>query len=362
MITQEQVEHRLRAHAETARAQAPLPRDFEARLLHAVVAAVRRPRPNPARQIAIAAAMVVVALLAARTIPHLRAFHQPVEGPGPTPIVTACHPPDWIPEPAKTVFALITGCPPLGPYRQLDLLITKQTGVGSKTTAAFHLPDGRYTVFVNQDPGPNNPNLPAVPLPTPGSGSFVPGPIPVGCIRSLELVDDSNHGVLAQGPATSVPLVQRELPAGTYHLVVRTQTATCNWQAQVVLNSLLYAEPAPPAWQAGTVPPMAVVVRSGQSPSFHIAQTGLYDPSWTVGGVPPYPSSLTSLCTYELGIKAADGHVVQFGTGTSTSDTRSGGPLFLGAGDWAVEMKTSCAWQLTIKPLIGPNGGGVTGF
>jgi hypothetical protein len=315
-----------------------------------------------ARQIAIAATMVVLALLAARTIPHLRAFQQPAQGPGPTPILTACHPPDWIPEPAKTVVGVITGCPPLGPYKQLDRLITKQTAVGSKTTAGFHLPNGRYTVFVDQDPGPNNPNLPMSPLPTPGAQSFVPGPSAIGCVSSLELLDDSDHGFLAQGPATSVPLVQQELPAGTYHLVVRTLTAACNWQAQVVLNSLLYAEPAPPAWQAGTAPPAAVVVRSGQSASFHIGQTGLYDPSWTVGGVPPYPTTPTSLCTYELSIKAADGHVVHLGAGTSNSDQRSGGPLFLGAGDWAAEMKTTCAWQLTIKPLIGPNGGGVMGF
>lgn len=362
MITREQVERRLQAHAETVRSQAGLSADFEMRLQHTVVQATPRPRPSRARQIAIAAAMVVVALVAARTIPHLRAFNQPAEGPGPTPILTACHPPDWMPEPAKTVVGVITGCPPLGPYKQLDQLLTKQTGVGSTTTPVFHLPDGRYTVFVDQDPGPNNSNLPAYPGPTPGAQSFVPGPPPTGCIRSLEFVDDSNHGILAQAPATSVPLVQQELPAGRYHLVVRTLTSACNWQAQVVLNSLLYAEPAPPAWQSRTPPPASIVVRSGQSPSFHITQTGLYDPSWTVGGVPPYPSTPTSLCTYGLGLRAADGHIVQLGMGTSTSDQRSGGPLFLGTGDWTVEMKTSCAWQLTIKPLIGPNGGGVTGF
>jgi hypothetical protein len=111
--------------------------------LRTVVRTVPRPRPRMARQIAIAATMVVLALLAARTIPHLRAFQQPAQGPGPTPILTACHPPDWIPEPAKTVVGVITGCPPLGPYKQLDRLITKQTAVGSKTTAGVHLPNGR---------------------------------------------------------------------------------------------------------------------------------------------------------------------------------------------------------------------------
>jgi len=52
-------------------------------------------------------------------------------------------------------------------------------------------------------------------------------------------------------------------------------------------------------------------------------------------------------------LRAADGHALDW---SSKRDWPNGG--FHGAGDWIVEMETIGDWQLVIKPMIGPSGGG----
>jgi hypothetical protein len=235
----------------------------------------------------------------------------------------------------------IIGHRPLSRFVQIDRLVTVQMGAGTAVTTPFHLPHGRFTVFVHYDPE--------------------------AAVRSFALVDEHGHALpdwsMTRMPMTFVaPLVQHVLPAGTYYLEVRTATRTCSWMAQVVLNSMLSWEAPPPAWRPAWPPPERIEVRRGQTPAFRVVQTGFYDidlsiGDWKIGapwsGGAPHP--------YWLDVRAADGHSVHVGHATATGG-QSPNPLFLGAAEWTVEVDTSYEWQLALKPVIGARGGGSRGF
>lgn len=138
-----------------------------------------------------------------------------------------------------------------------------KTGVGSTATSPFRLPRARYTVFVRYDPSE--------------------------AVRSFALVDQSDHrapdwsSIGADVGDVPAPLVQHELRAGRYRVELGTSSPTCSWQVQVVLNSMLSWRWPPRAWRSSLPPPETITVSGGQDPSFRLAQTGPYDPSWTVG-------------------------------------------------------------------------------
>jgi hypothetical protein len=230
---------------------------------------------------------------------------------------------------------------PLSRFVQIDRLVTVQTGAGTTKTSTFRLRHGRYTVFADYDP-------------------------PVA-VRSLAVVDERGQalpewGSLAAAPGEVVaPLVQQVLPKGAYHLEVETRTPTCSWMVQIVLNSMLSWEAPPRAWRSSLAPPDRIDMRRGQRPSFRLVQTGLYDidlklGDWTVGG-----PRFRQIVPYSLDLRAGDGHSIHFGHAT-TFRGESSSPIFLGAGDWTVEMNTTSDWQLGILPVIGPRGGGTRAF
>ncbi len=127
---------------------------------------------------------------------------------------------------------------------------------------------------------------------------------------------------------------------------------------QVVLNSMLSWEAPPRPWRPELPPPEEMTVRSGQSPAFRVARTGYYDAAWTVG--PPRVIG-RPMCPYSLDLRAADGHSIHMGDGTTAGDRRTSG-AFLGAGRWTVDLNTTGAWQLVLTPWIGSRGGGARGF
>ena len=228
----------------------------------------------------------------------------------------------------------IIGRRPLSRFVQIDRLVTVETGAGTTETPPFRLRHGRYTVFAWYDP-------------------------PVA-VRSLTVVDERGHGLpdcgaipVAPGEVVA-PLVQHVLPTGMYHVEVETWTPICAWMVRVVLNSMLSWEAPPPAWRPSLPPPQTTGLQSGREPRFRLAQTGLYDIELTIrewrSGAPWFGGSVNP---YSLDLRASDGHVLHLGQST---------PLFLGAGEWTVEMKTSDAWHLGIVPVIGPTGGGARGF
>ncbi|HLB78230.1 MAG TPA: hypothetical protein VJO72_14465 [Candidatus Dormibacteraeota bacterium] len=236
----------------------------------------------------------------------------------------------------------IIGRRPLSRFVQVDRLVTAHTGAGTTKTPPCRLPHGRYTVFAAYDP-------------------------PVA-VRSLAVVDERGHalpdwGAIGAAPGEVVaPLVQHVLPTGSYHLEVDTWTPTCAWMVQVVLNSMLSWEAPPRAWRPSLPPPTSAEVHRGQEPRFRLAQTGLYNIDLTVGdwgvGTAWFGASLNP---YSLDLRATDGHVIHIGHATESVGSSSN-PLFLGAGEWTVEIKTGSEWRLVIAPVIGPHGGGSRAF
>ncbi len=181
----------------------------------------------------------------------------------------------------------IIGRRPLSRFVQIDRLAMVKTGAGPTTTASFRLPHARYTVFVDYDP------------PT--------------AVTSFALLEDQGRAlpdwssITADVGEVMAPLVQHELPTGNYRLVIGTTTPTCAWMVHVVLNSILSWQAPPRPWRPSSPPPEEILVRSGESPVFRVAQTGRYDVSWTVGedqveGHPIRP--------YWLDLRATDGHAI----------------------------------------------------
>jgi len=248
----------------------------------------------------------------------------------------------------------LAACEPLvRAGQQLDILLVYETGVGSQTTKSFALPHGRYTLFSYDDPA--------------------------GCVRSLGLVDSHGHEVASDGairggaipPGASAQqmlpsFVQREVQAGTYHLVARTGDRSCAWMAQGILNSMLdlLGSPPDPVKPPVANPASALQTAQGKGEGdFEISQPGLYHAKWTV----TFPAT-NPTCAYDLSVVANDGRQEHLGdsrqgfTSGGAASVGSDGPLFLGAGRWRTVASGTCPWTLSITPWIGSLGGGTQGF
>jgi hypothetical protein len=222
--------------------------------------------------------------------------------------------------------------------RQIDRLVRRETGNGSATTEPFRLPRGRYTVFVNYDPPE-------------AVRSFGLVHLANGAIPNLNATGADRVG------DTSAPIVQQELLAGRYRIDVGTDSPSCSWDVQVVLNSMLTWGRAPQAWRPSVAPPKPITVRSGENPVFLLARTGRYNADWTVG--PGRSQHVTH--PHSLVLRAADGHAVHLGAANGDRGYRRN-PHFLGAGEWTVEMTTDVEWELLIAPVVGALGGGTHDF
>lgn len=230
---------------------------------------------------------------------------------------------------------------PLSRFIQIDRLVKVVIGTGTETTPAFYLPHARYTVFPDADPERS--------------------------ARSFALLDEAGRGVRddwSQFPpdvaGLTVPLVQHELKAGKYRLTIEA-SPSCAWRVQVVLNSMMSWEAPPRAWLPPGPPPDPITLGNGASPLFQITEAGNYAMDLMVGGFNGRPPLPERLCPFRLDLRAADGHSVHLATGESD---RAEWPSwrFLGAGQWTVDMDTPCDWQLVVRPMIGPSGGGARWF
>jgi hypothetical protein len=239
---------------------------------------------------------------------------------------------------ARRAVNAIIGRRPLSRFIQIDRLVAVMRGAGTTTTSDFSLPHGRYTVFVDVDPP--------------------------SAAHGFAFLNSEGEGVRQDWrPITRfaanvpVPLVQHELPAGIYHVVIDVEPPTSAWMAQVVLNSMLSWERPPRRWRSPLPPPTPIAV-DGASRTLAIAQTGPYEISWTIGDrqVNRHP-----IRPYSLDLVAADDHVIHLGHATD-SEGHSVAGAFLGAGEWVVDMKTEFPWRLEISPAIGPLGGGAWAF
>jgi hypothetical protein len=243
----------------------------------------------------------------------------------------------------ETIGQRIISRRPLSRFIQIDRLVTVLTGAGTHTTRPFYLPHGRYTVFPTAEPE--------------------------RAARAFALLDQFGNGVgddWSRFPpdvmGLSVPLVQHELNAGAYRLTIEATGPGCAWEVQVVLNSMLSWEAPPKAWRPSLPPPSPITVRHGGPQEFRIARTGHYMFAFSIGGFDGQPGTFPDrFCPFSLGLRAADGHRVHLGDGGETTARWPSG-LFLGAGAWTAEMETDCDWELTIKPRVGPSGGGAHWF
>ena len=102
---------------------------------------------------------------------------------------------------------------------------------------------------------------------------------------------------------------------------------------------------------------------SGRSPNFRIEQTGTYTTDFMIDGFRGQHGvrHMKPICSFQLALQAANGHVIPLAAGTGQKTTWPTSP-FLGAGDWQVEMETQCEWELVIRPMVGPSGGGAYWF
>ncbi len=222
--------------------------------------------------------------------------------------------------------------------RQIDRLVARFTGQGSATSARFRLPRARYTVFVSYDPADT--------------------------ARRFSISTESGQswpdwsGLPAAGFVTA-PVVQELLPAGMYHVEVETSTPTCAWDVEVVLNSMQSVGRPPPEWEQPSPPPAATTVRSDGPSSLSLGRTGTYLVDWTVGDDRPGPRR--TIHPYSLRLRAADGHAVDLGAASEGRDRRID-RVFLGAGEWVVEMETDVRWECVLTAVVGPTGGGSRGF
>jgi hypothetical protein len=255
-----------------------------------------------------------------------------------------------IPLAAQLVFATAScGSATHGP--QLDIVLRTQMGRGNETAAAAHFPHARYTFFAFEDP--------------------------TLCLSGVELLDASGHvsggetfDRQAERPAINVPvpLVQQNLTEGDYRLRITTDAPRCSWMVQEILNSMSTQGTPPTAEPASPSPKMSATVQDPTT-AFDIPQAGLYGVSWMVTPPPktacPYVISLkTSAGDTELIDQNPEPGTPTMSGGSPADYGRSGGMIimFLDAGARTVSALTSCPWQVSVAPLIGPNGGGVRGF
>lgn len=156
----------------------------------------------------------------------------------------------------------------------------------------------------------------------------------------------------------TAPIVQELLPSGTYHVEIETAIDACSWDVQVVLNSMQSWARPPQPWKPLGTPPSAVSVSSGGAATLVVERTGRYSVDWWLGypGIHPRVRH-----PYTLVLRAADGHKLDLGTGGRDRDRRVGS-AFLGAGEWVVEMTAETSWEVSVRPIVGPTGGGAWGF
>jgi hypothetical protein len=238
----------------------------------------------------------------------------------------------------------IIGLPPLSRFFQIDRLVRVVTEKGSRTSRPFSLPHARYTVFVDADP-------PRAAL-------------------AFSMRDQHDQGIEADWSripedvlGVGVPLVQHELRRGVYRISIDAKLPSCWWQAQVVLNSMLSWKWPPRPWRPLVAPPEPIILRSGDSPAFRLLQTGDYGTDFMIDGFRPDNHVFTqTFCPFNLDLRAADGHLVHLGDGGTSQAAWPRDLYFLGAGDWTVEIETSCEWELVIKPRVGSRGGGTRSF
>jgi hypothetical protein len=231
---------------------------------------------------------------------------------------------------------------------QLDIVLRTQVGMGAGMNAPLHFPDARFTFFAFEDP------------------TF--------CLTGMQLFDSSGSvigGELFERPTfvanVPVPLVQQDLPAGDYRLRVSTATSHCAWMVEEILNSMSSHDAPPAAEPAPVAQPTSATV-STQSTPFAISESGLYNVSWSV------TSPAGAMCPYKIALRDSSGGMENIDQqpepqppnqppGPTPGGAGSGEvPLFLSAGIRTVSAQTVCPWMVSIRPLVGPNGGGVRGF
>ncbi len=227
---------------------------------------------------------------------------------------------------------------PFSRYFQMDRLIAKFVGKGTQTVDGLQLLRGRYTVFLHVDPRD-------------GVTSFTLDG------AGFRVFDEWLHW-----EGLGCPLVQAEIPSGRYALTVATRHQSVSWEVQVILNSLLTWRRPPKPWLSRAAIPSTIALSKRSSRELVIPQTGTYDLDLVIDGFDGSVATLPEqFCAFNLGLRASDGHRVPLAEGDGK---RMSWPsfTFLGEGQWNVEMQTECEWSLTIRPMIGPSGGGAQWF
>jgi hypothetical protein len=254
------------------------------------------------------------------------------------------------------VIGALTGCgssPPEIHGPQLDIVLRTQMGSGDEVSAPNHFPHARYTFFAFEDP--------------------------TLCLSGVQLLDSTGSVVggetvnrQAELPAMNVPtpLVQRNLPEADYRLRITTEAPRCTWMVQEVLNSMS-TQAAPPTAETAPAAPRFAATVDQQTTVMNIPKTGLYSVGWSIT-IPPNTN-----CPYVMSLRTSTGDVEavnrqppESGVPVSPSGPPPAGGgsdqgtvfLLLADGARTVSAVTPCPWQLSIAPLIGPNGGGVRGF
>jgi hypothetical protein len=255
--------------------------------------------------------------------------------------------------------AVSTACQPSAQGRQLDINYATTTGVGSATGKPVTLPHGRYTFFTYADP-PNC--LQGVALldhagkPAADDASQRIATVPASFPPGVPTITANSLGM------QMVPtFVQQELGSDSYRLKITARSSGCAWEVEQILNAVLSNETPPKP----VVPPPAPTldVRLGvTSPDrhFHVDAPGIYKLDWAVTPCDQYSVDLAR--TGGGTIRLGDAQPMPAPGGGIIGPQGSGGPIFLGAGDWTAQVSTHCFWQINIAPWRGSMGGGGQGF
>ena len=246
---------------------------------------------------------------------------------------------------------LLAGCQQSVKGHQLDLQYATSVGTGTVVGNPLHLPHGRYTMFSSADP-------PA-------------------CVKSVALLDAKGKVILddagfrramfgpgappnAANEGTIPSFVQQELPEGKYSLRVTANGGSCAWEVQQILNYILDDSVPPKPAPLRPAPSVQVSIGIGDSnPHFTIPVAGTYDVRWSVTPCGNYTGDLLRNGNAE---HLSDGTAASLPPGAIQGPSGSDMPMFLGAGDWTVSVKTRCFLHLDITPWRGSLGGGTQGF
>jgi hypothetical protein len=230
-------------------------------------------------------------------------------------------------------------------------------GSGTTTTKVAHLPHARYTFFTDEDPA--------------------------NCILGVQLQNAAGRYVagdqLDRQPRPDVApetfnfaLVQTDVPEGDYRVRVSTGTQPCGWRLEEILNSMS-SDQAPPQAEKAPPPPAfdATISSANAAQTIDIPTSGLYAVGLSLTRGPG-----VSYCpvTHGFLINAAGESEAVLGGQGPTPPPRptpvpspkvgleQGQPMFLAAGVRTARVDTACSWQLSVKPWLGPTGGGAQGF